>query len=366
MTQLPTSLSSLTALVRRLSAPGTAPGTLPVHEDAHGATIRVMAYSPEQFLEREIEQPEEVRALLTEWPVTWIDVDGFGDTAKLAALAKIVELHPLAMEDAVTNYERPKVEHYTEHEFVVLRMLSLAERIQTEQLSLFVGPGFVVTLQGAHPGDSLDPVRDRIRASRGRIRSLGADYLAYALIDAVIDHYFPVVEAFGDRLEQLEGEVVTSLDQSAPARIHAARHDLLTVRRSVAPLKDAIASLYRDESPFVSNETRLYLRDCHDHAIQIVEVAEAYREIAGSLLEIHLSAANNRMNEVMKVLTVIATLFIPLTFIAGIYGMNFDRTSSPLNMPELGWYFGYPFALGLMAATTLGLLLYFRHRGWLR
>ncbi len=366
MMHLPSSLSSLTALMRRLSAPGTPPGTLAVDASAHTTTIRVLAYGPDRILERELEKPEELREILDQWPVTWIDVDGFGDGDKLAALAQTAGLHALAMEDAVTSYQRPKVEHYAEHEFIVLRMLSLAERIQAEQLSLFVGTGFVLTLQGEHPGDSLGPVRDRIRGSRGRIRSLGPDYLAYALIDAVIDHYFPVVEAFGDRLEQLEGEVVSSLDQAAPARIHAARHDLLTVRRSVTPLRDAIASLYRDESPFVSEETRVYLRDCHDHAIQIMEVAEAYREIAGSLLEIHHSAANHRMNEVMKVLTVIATLFIPLTFIAGIYGMNFDRARSPLNMPELDWYFGYPFALGLMAATAIGLLLFFRHRGWLR
>jgi magnesium transporter len=366
MMQLPSSLSSLTALMRRRSAPGTPPGTLAVEAGAHSTTIRVMAYGPDGIVERELEEPNDLRELLADWPVTWIDVDGFADADRLAALARIVGLHALAMEDAVTDYQRPKVEHYNEHEFIVLRMLSLAKRIQTEQLSLFVGARFIVSLQGLHPGDSLDPVRERIRASRGRIRSLGADYLAYALIDAVIDHYFPVVEALGDRLEQLEGEVVTSLDQSAPARIHSARHDLLTVRRSVAPLKDAISSMYRDESQFIGEETRVYLRDCQDHAIQIMEVAEAYREIAGSLLEIHLSAANNRMNEVMKVLTVIATLFIPLTFIAGIYGMNFDRTSSPLNMPELGWHFGYPFALGLMAATALGLLLYFRQRGWLR
>jgi magnesium transporter len=198
------------------------------------------------------------------------------------------------------------------------------------------------------------------------VRTLGPDYLAYALLDAVVDSYFPLLEQIGDRLEQLEEDVVSGKGRDAPKRLLDIRHDLLTLRRAIWPLREVLSTLYRDETPFIDRETQLYLRDCYDHAVQLLDVLEAYREMASGLMDVHLSTISNRMNEIMKVLTVIATIFIPLTFVSSIYGMNFDPDVSRWNMPELRWRYGYPFALAVMLAMTIGLLVYFRSRGWLR
>ena len=357
-------LASFRATLRRRTAPGTAPGTLTKDPAQTATTIRVMAYGPDELAELTLADLDSLPRLVRKWAVVWVDVDGLGDVAKLQQLGTLLGLHPLSLEDAVSCHQRSKVERYAEHDFIVVRMISLGVRIATEQLNLFLFKNVVVTLQGERPGDSLDPVRVRLRSGRGRIRSAGADYLAYALVDAVVDAYFPVLDEFGERLEALEDEVVSALREGAAKRIHAAKHDLMTVRRALWPLREAIAELHREESSQVTPETRIYLRDCLDHATQLTEIVETYREVASSLMDIHLSSVGNRMNEVMKMLTLIGTLFIPLTFIAGVYGMNFDPTRSPWNMPELHWQFGYPLALVLMATTAGAFLLYFRRRGW--
>ena len=343
---------------------GAPPGSIHPDPEAPKPVMQVMAYGPEGFVERGLQGVDELHGILGSWPVTWVNIDGLGDATVIQSIGTLFGLHALALEDVVHVHQRPKVEDYPEDLFVVLRIPIEGERLTTEQFSLFLGKGFVVTFQEV-PGDCLNPVRDRIRRARGRIRGAGADYLAYALIDAAVDAYFPLVEQFADRIESLEDLAVEGASEHIPREILGIRHDLLTLRRAVWPLRETLSTLYRDEVEFIQEDTRVYLRDCFDHTNQLIEVIESYHEMSGSLMEVYMTSVSNKMNEVMKVLTMIATIFIPLSFIAGIYGMNFSHQSSPWNMPELDWYYGYPFSLGLMAAMAVGFLVFFRRKGWL-
>ncbi|MFW5924710.1 MAG: magnesium/cobalt transporter CorA [Myxococcota bacterium] len=346
--------------------PGAAPGTLQVDPDAPAPVIEVFGFGPDGMTEAKVESPEGLRAYLDRWAVTWVNVEGLGDADVLRRIGDVFALHPLALEDVVHLNQRAKGEQYRDHFFVVSHMVEVVEgRMQTEQLSLFLGEGYVLTFQERPGGDSLDPVRERIRHGRGRIRRMGPDYLAYALLDATIDHYFPVLEHYADRLEELEKLVLAHPSEPLLADVLEVRRDLLGMRRLFWPLREAVAFLSREEHTLMSQETRVFLRDANDHVTRIIEGLEGYREISSGLLDVYLSSASHRMNEVMKVLTIIATIFIPLSFIAGVYGMNFDPEVSPLNMPELGWYFGYPFALSLMALVAGGLVVYFWRKGWL-
>jgi magnesium transporter len=250
------------------------------------------------------------------------------------------------------------VERYDKHFFVVLRMMRAAPTVQEEQVSIFFGQDWVITIQEAREGDVFDPVRDAIHQARGRCRHAGADYLAYLLIDAVIDGYFPVLEATTETSEQLQDEVLATPTRRTLVAIQHLRHDVLMLRRAIWPIREEVAALQRDDSGLVAAETRMFLRDAYDHAVQALDIVESLRETTASVMEVYLSAQNQRLNEVMKVLTVIATLFIPLTFIASIYGMNFEQ------MPELKWHYGYAWALGLMAMTATVMVVYFRRRGW--
>ena len=229
---------------------------------------------------------------------------------------------------------------------------------------MFLGAQFLLTFQ-ERPGDCFEPIRARLRSGRAKIRDRQADYLAYALLDAVIDGYFPVLEAMGERLEVLEDRVIARPADIEAAEIHEIKRDLLLLRRTVWPQREMVNALTRETSPYVTDQTRLYLRDCYDHTIQLMDIVETYREIATGLIDVYLSSVSTRLNEIMKVLTIIATIFIPLGFITGIYGMNFDRGASPWNMPELGWYWGYPVVVGLMAGLALGMLYYFYRIGWI-
>jgi magnesium transporter len=349
---------------RRRMPPGTPPGTLIVDPEALHPVIRVMAYGPEGFVEQEVPDPRRVRDFLGKWPVIWVNVEGLGSVETIQTLGEIFDLHSLALEDVLDVHQRPKVEEYDQYLFVVARMPMSGERLDTEQFSLFLGPHFVLTFD-ERPGDCLEPVRERLRHKRGRLRDANADYLAYALLDAIVDSYFPLLEDYGERLETLEDEVITRPTHDIVSRVHKVKRDLLTLRRAIWPQREAINSLFRDVTPLVTDETRVYLRDCYDHTVQVLDLVETYRELGADLMDVYLSNVSNRINEVMRVLTVIAVIFIPLTFIAGVYGMNFNPDRSPWNMPELNWYWGYPFSLTLMAVVAVGQLVFFWRRGWL-
>ncbi len=269
-----------------------------------------------------------------------------------------------ALEDVVNVHQRPKVEEYEDHSFIVTRMIQSDQAPTTEQVSMFLGERFLLTFQ-EQPGDCFNLVRDRLRKHRGQIRERKADYLVYALLDAVIDGYFPVFEDFGERLETLENLVMGQPSRDLVAQIHGMKRNLLALRRAIWPQREMVNALMRESLTHISDETRPYLRDCYDHTIQLMDVVETYREIASGLADVYLSSTSARMNEVMKVLTIIATIFMPLGFIASLYGMNFDAKASPWNMPELEWYWGYPFALVLMSVVALGFLAYFRRKGWI-
>jgi magnesium transporter len=324
-------------------------------------SLRIMRYAADELDECSVRDPAELRTLIASPDrVLWIDVEGFGSRPVLEELGEVLGIHALAMADVVHVPNRPKAELYGDRLLVIMQMARATEAgdIDIEQVSLVLGPGWVASFQ-EKPGDVFDPVRARIRTAKSRIRHLGADYLLYALIDAVIDGYFPVVEALGGVVEALEEEVIEHASRASLARIHATRRTLLTLHRVQWRQRDAINGMLRDEELPLSETVKPYLRDAHDHAFQTLDAIESYRDMVVGLMDLYLSSASHRMNEVMKTLTIVATIFIPLTFLAGVYGMNFD------DIPELHWRWGYPAFWAAMVGLGGGLLLWFRHRGWL-
>ena len=350
--------------LRRINV-GAPPGVLPAGRADVPTRIDIVGYGPDELREKHLESVEELPSLRERYPVLWVNATGLGDSDTLRRLAAMFDIHPLILEDIATLGQRPKTEFQQNQVFVVARMLTMAEnRLDGEQLSVIFGNGFVLTFQ-ERPGDCLDTVRERLRKGLGRIRNAGADYLAYALVDAVVDHYFPLLEECGEQIQAMEDRVMADPAPERVAAIHRMKHDLLAFSRAVWPLREALTVLEREEIETVQPETRRYIRDCYEHVIQVMDMLETYRELASGLMDMYLSSASNRMNEVMRVLTVFASIFIPLTFIAGIYGMNFDPEASPWNMPELDWAYGYPACLGLMALTAIALLVFFARKGWL-
>jgi magnesium transporter len=332
--------------------------------EAPQPVIQVLAYGPQNFDTYQPRHAGELRALLEKQPVTWVNVDGLGDAGTIVRIGEIFGLHRLALEDVVNVHQRAKVDDYGEQLFIVARMPETRQPLTMEQISLFLGRNFVLTFQ-ERPGDCFEPVRDRIRAGHTRLRASGPDHLAYALLDAIIDSYFPVLEHCIERLEALEVQIVRGSGQDIMAPLHDLTSDFLLMRRAIWPLRDAIYSLRRDQSKLVSNETAVYLQDCYDHTLQIMDLVESHHEVARNLMQLHLVTASHRMGEVMRVLTIVSTIFIPLTFVVGVYGMNFNTQISAWNMPELNWPLGYPLVLVLMAAIAVGMLFFFRRKGWL-
>lgn len=351
----------------RRTPPGTPPGTLTIDPQAMPSRISGFTFSPNQISEHADLSPHDVARLVGRGQPVWINIDGLGDADTLHEIGKLFHLHPLALEDTVNLHQRPKFEDYDKHHFLVLRMplAGLSDQeFQSEQVSVFFGSDFVVTFQEV-PGDVFEPVRRRLRSEASQIRKRGPDYLAYALIDAAIDAFFPVLERFGEQVEALENAVIGQPTALHIGEIHRLKHGLLTLRRSVWPMRDMLAAMLRDDSALIAESTRVYLRDCHDHTTQLIDMIETYREIASGLVEIHLSSLANRTNEVMQVLTLIATIFIPLTFVVGVYGMNFNPDAGPWNMPELNWRYGYPLVMLSMLAIAVALVVWFRRRGWI-
>lgn len=348
--------------------PGEPPGTVRPQPDAAPSQVRLVRYSQESCDADLCPPGITVASLLQELRpdadgVTWIDISGFQDTTLIQGIGKRLQLHSLALEDAVSGHQRPKVDVYKDHLFVVAKA-HLPGTVEFEQVAFFLKRNLVISLQ-ENRADILAPVRNRIEADQGRIRQCGSDYLLYSLLDLVVDGYFPALEEYGERLDALDYRVSSKAEQSLINEIHGVRTELLSIRRAVWPLRDALNALVRDSGDLISNETSLYLRDCHDHMVQIIDIIETDRELCADLRDFFLSVTSNRMNQVMKFLTIIATLFIPLSFIAGLYGMNFNTQASRWNMPELNWPAGYPYVLGLMGATACGMLYFFWRKGWL-
>lgn len=350
---------ALGRLFRKRHPPaGAQPGTL-VIDATVPPRLHAICYGPERL--EESEPPADgLRALVRADSVTWIDVQGLGSEEVLRSIAQQFQIHPLALEDVVNVPQRPKVEAHGDQLLIVGRMAFLNEdgALEREQVSLLLGPNYVLTFQERY-GDVFDPVRARIRQGGPVFRTGGAAYLAYALLDAVVDGYFPVLEYFGERLEHLEVEAIGSPRPAVASEIHEIKGDLLGLRRAVWPMREVLASLMREDLPFMAGKLQAHLRDCYEHCVQVIDVLETYRELSGGLMDVYLSSVANRQNEVMRVLTVMASIFIPLTFLAGIYGMNFEH------MPELHTRWGYPLTLVLMAGLAGLMLVYFWWKGWL-
>jgi len=340
---------------------GSTPGALAPPEGEPAPKLHAMWYDTERHGERPLASPAEIAALVADKSVTtWIDIEGLGNLDVLREIGRLLDLHPLALADIVNVPQRPKVELYGDRLLFIGHMvfLNLAGEIEFEQVSIVLGPGWVVSFQ-EKPGDVFDPVRARIRSQQMRIRRMQADFLAYALVDAIVDGYFVVIEKIGDELDALEDEVMEKPTRGTLEHLHAIRRLLLQLHRIQWRQRDAVATLWRDESFPICEAVRVFLRDAHDHAFVVLDSIETYRDLSVSLMDVYLSSASNRLGEVMKTLTLVSTVFIPLTFLVGVYGMNFDV------MPELRWRLGYPVTWAVMIAIGGAILLYFRRKGWL-
>ena len=349
--------------------PGSIPGTLNIEEDAELPEIVLIDYNSDRANRITNLPPEACAKHMNTESVSWVDVKGLGSESILQRLGKVFDLHPLVLEDVVNVPQRPKVEDYPQQLVIITQMVvpkPSGEGFWLEQVSLVVGKNYLLTVQENPEKDCFLPVRRRIQYNKGSIREMGADYLAYALWDAIIDGFFPVLEIYGEKIEDLEDEVIFNPSNSSLADVYQIKRELLALRRAIWPQRNALNTLIRDGSSVIDPEILIFLRDCYDHTVQIIDIIETYRELASSLTDIYLSAISNKMNEVMKLLTVISSIFIPLTFIAGIYGMNFNPDASPCNMPELNWYWGYPFCWALMITTAAALVCFFWRRGWFK
>lgn len=338
--------------------PGAPPGILISDLAAPAAQIQVIGYGPEGCEERTVTDPHEIMPFLERWPVTWVNIDGVGDATIVQEIGRLFNLHRLALEDVVHVHQRAKAEQYGDVHFIVAQAPVPGEVCRTEQISIFVGQKFVITFQERPGGDCFNPLRNRIRCgfSRGRI---SPDYLMYAVLDGIVDHYFPLLELCGDRLDAIEELAISQPKAPVMPQIFEVKRDLQLIRRAVWPLRDAVNVLLRDPAAWIAEETRIYLRDCHDHTIQLLDLLESYRETASTLTDVYLSTLSNYTNEIMRVLTIISTIFIPLTFIVGVYGMNFKH------MPELDTMWGYPLVWFAMLAIAGGLMHFFWRRGWI-
>jgi magnesium transporter len=342
---------------------GLAPGTV-IHvgdTKISKPKITLISYDKDTFEEKVVESIEDCFLCKDQKTVSWINVDGVHQVDIVEKIGTHFGLHPLVMEDIVHTEQRPKMEDFESYIYLVLRMLQFDDDtsvVTSEQVSIILGPGFVLSFQEVE-GDTFNHVRERIRNSKGRIRSSGASYLAYALMDSIVDNYFVVLEKIGEFLEVLEEDMIENPTPAILQDIHGIKKEIIYLRRSVWPLREVINNLDRSESPLVEKVTLVFLKDLYDHTIRIIETAETYRDITSGIMDVYLSSVSNKMNEVMKTLTIIATIFIPLTFIAGVYGMNFEH------MPELDWEWGYLAAWTIMVMISVSMLIYFRRKRWL-
>jgi magnesium transporter len=351
------------------SKKGLPPGSL-VHigeRRTEKVRIYIIDYNEEKFQEKKAENVEECFPFKEKPTVTWLNIDGLHEIDVIEKLGKHFGIHPLVLEDILNTDQRPKIEDFESYIFFILKMIYYDEKkggVHSEQVSLILGQNFVISFQESI-GDVFDDVRDRLRNSKGKIRKMGSDYLAYALIDAIVDNYFVIIEKFGERIEGIEEELIDNPTSNTVQMIHDLKREMIYLRKSVWPLREVINGLQRGESDIIQKDTYIYLRDLYDHTIQVIDTVETFRDMISGMLDIYMSSVSNKMNEVMKVLTIFAAIFIPLTFLAGIYGMNFNPEAGPFNMPELNWFFGYPMVLVAMLGVVIIMLIYFKRKRWL-
>ena len=346
--------------VSRKHVPGTAPATLVPRGDKE-PVISFIQYDADGFEEQRVASIDAVFACRDTDKISWINIEGLGDIEVLQELGVHFGLHPLALEDVLHVGQRPKVEAYADHLFFVGQIPYLIDsgRIEFEQISIFFSGNFLISIQDDPDKDVFEPLRERLRKGRGFARTRGHDYLAYAMLDAIVDHFFPVLEPLGEDIEDLEDELLEHPTRECLVKLHELKRLLLQLRRNAWPMREVISALSRDESGLVAHETTIFLRDCYDHTIQIMDVIESYRDLTSGMLDIYLSTLGMRTNEIMRVLTVVSTIFIPLTFIAGVYGMNFEF------MPELKSHYGYPLCIATMLTAAIGMLAAFRYKKWI-
>lgn len=341
---------------------GAPPGTLVYTGDKReDFEIAIIDYDADRYNELRVENIEECLPFKDSPTVTWINVVGLHKVDVIEKIGEYYDFHPLILEDMLNVDQRPKVEYFEDYIFAVIKMLTYNDEsndIESEQVSMIAGKNFVFTFQERR-GDVFDPVRERIKKSKGIIRKMGADYLFYALMDIIVDYYFVILEKLGDEVEELEDMVLSNPSPETVQKIHKLKRNLIELRKTIWPLREILSMLYKEDSHLLKKKTSIYFRDVYDHTIQVMDTVETLRDMASGLLDVYLSSVSNRMNEIMKVLTIIATIFMPLTFIAGIYGMNFTH------MPELEWRFGYPLVLMIMLCIGIGMVLYFRRKRWL-
>ena len=348
---------------RKSDKVGLSPGSI-VHigeQKVDRVKIAVIDYNSEKLEVKEIEKLEDAYALRDSDTVSWINIVGLHDTDLLKDVGTHFGIHSLTLEDIVNTEQRPKVEIYDDYIFIVLKMIFYnkdLEKIDIEQVSIILGKNYVITFQECE-GDIFDPIRHRIKSVKGRIRQRAADYLTYALMDVVVDNYFLILEYMGETIENLEGSVLEDPDKSIPSKIQHLKKEVLLLQKTLWPLREAINTLNKQETELVADTTFPYLQDLYDHTIQAVDRLDTSREMVSGIMELYQSTISNKMNEVMKVLTIVASIFIPLTFIAGIYGMNFE------NLPELKWTFGYFMVWGLMLLIGITSIIFFKKRKWL-
>lgn len=352
---------------KRYHPPGTPPGTLVEIPNLEAAPLRIRLadYRADEITIRDDMEAVECRQYLEKDSVTWIHVQGHPTAAALRELGSAFQLHALALEDVLNTGQRPKADLFDDQLFIVMSLpLMEGKHVDIQQVSFFLSKTFLISFC---VGDftPFEPVVKRLENNGSRLRSRGADFLLYSLLDVVIDQGFPVLEGFGLQLEELEEQIMEAAGRETLEKIHRMKRELVLLRRMLWPQREVVNQLLRDETDLIGNDAIIYLRDCYDHTIQVIDLLETYREMTGSMLDIYMSSVSNRMNDVMRVLTVIATIFIPLTFITGVYGMNFDRTAGAWNMPELSWPYGYLLVWIMMILVALLMVVFFRRRGWL-
>jgi magnesium transporter len=346
-----------------LKPPGSSPGTVVYigEERSEPVVVRRITYGPDAAHEAVVVQPADCRPEAQSTGVTWYTIDGVHDAEVLRVIGDNFALHPLVIEDIANTKQRPKIEEFDEYVFIAMKMITFDESIKelrAEHISLIVGAGYVLAFL-EDEGDVFEPVRQRIRSGKGRMRKLGPDYLAYALMDAVVDSYFTVLEELGEQIDEVEDEVVECPTTSTLRTVHLLKRELIFLRKSVWPMREVVNSLLRDESDLIKEDTKIFLRDLYDHTIHVIDTVETLRDIVAGMLEVYLSSISNKLNQVMKVLTVMSSIFIPLTFVAGVYGMNFQH------MPELQWTYGYPAVMAGMLLVAVALLALFYKKEWL-